>query len=181
MTAHAFSLHRSLSRLGVDAVLFNTSEVVPSTNLRYLSGFTGSDASILITKTERLLFTDGRYKTQAAEQVPDFRIRVVRNKYAALAGALKSLGVKRLGIESPRISHEFVTNLARRVPEARIVPLRRRFLEEFRICKDVEEKEKILKDWNRTGKVRNAWAGMPGTLLKSILTEMCRQKNLYDC
>ncbi len=145
MTVHALSIHRRLARMGVDAVLFNTSEVVPSSNLRYLSGFSGSDASILITKTERLLFTDGRYKTQVKEQVPDFRSRVVRNKIAALAGALKSSGVKRLGIESPRISYEFVLNLSRRIPDVEILPLKRKFLEEFRIYKDSEEKERIKK------------------------------------
>ncbi|MDQ7783232.1 MAG: aminopeptidase P family protein [Desulfomonilaceae bacterium] len=143
MTERALLLHRRLASLGVDAVLFNTSEVVPSTNLRYLSGFCGSDASLLITRTERLLFTDGRYKTQAKEQVTGFRIRVVRNKPAALAGALKSSGVKRLGIESPRISYEFVTRLARRVPGVEIVPLKERFLEEFRICKADWERERI--------------------------------------
>ncbi len=143
MTVHALSLHRRLARLGVDAILFNTSEVVQSTNLRYLSGFHGSDASILISRNERLLFTDGRYKTQVKEEAPDFRAHVVRNKLAALASALKSLGVRRLGIESPRISYEFVTSLARRVPDVDIVPLKRRFLEELRIRKDVDEIERI--------------------------------------
>ncbi|MFH1116229.1 MAG: Xaa-Pro peptidase family protein [Pseudomonadota bacterium] len=145
MTAHAVMLHRRLAGLGVDAVLLNTSEVIQSTNLRYLSGFNGSDAAILISRNERLLFTDGRYKTQVKEQVPDFRAHVVRNKIAALAGAVRSLGVKRLGIESGRISYEFVTSLGRRIPEVDIVPLKRRFVEELRIRKDAEEIERIRK------------------------------------
>ncbi len=68
MTDQLLGLHRRLERLGVDALLFSTSEAVTSVNVRHLSGFTGSEAAILITLTERHLFTDGRYKTQAAEE-----------------------------------------------------------------------------------------------------------------
>ena len=145
MTTKAYSLHQRLSRLGVDALLFNTSEVLPSTNLRYLTGFSGSDASILITRAERILFTDGRYKTQVQEEVPDFRARVVRNKPAAVAAAVKSSGVKRLGIEGQRVSYEFVAHLVRRLPQVEVVPLKRKFLEDLRICKDAVEKASIKK------------------------------------
>jgi Xaa-Pro aminopeptidase len=143
MTDKVITLHRRLSRLGVDAMLFNTSEVVPSTNVRYLTGFTGSDASVLITGSERLLFTDGRYKTQARDQATGFRVRVVRNKLAALANAIKSAQIKRLGIEGPRLSYEFVSQLTRRVSNVEIVALKRKFLEDLRILKDSEEKETI--------------------------------------
>ena len=40
-----------ISKLGLDGVLLNTSEITRSFNLRYLSGFSGSDATILITRT----------------------------------------------------------------------------------------------------------------------------------
>jgi Xaa-Pro aminopeptidase len=38
-------------------------------NVRYLTGFTGSAALLLVTDDEALLVTDGRYRTQAAEQL----------------------------------------------------------------------------------------------------------------
>ena len=38
-------------------------------NIRYLTGFTGSAALLLVTGDEALLVTDGRYRTQAAEQL----------------------------------------------------------------------------------------------------------------
>ena len=38
-------------------------------NIRYLTGFTGSAALLLITEDDALLVTDGRYRTQAAEQL----------------------------------------------------------------------------------------------------------------
>ncbi len=40
----------------------------------YYSGFTGSTATLWISKHERLLFTDFRYLSQAAEQCPDFEV-----------------------------------------------------------------------------------------------------------
>ncbi|MHB8204408.1 MAG: aminopeptidase P family N-terminal domain-containing protein, partial [Desulfomonilaceae bacterium] len=38
-------IRRKLQKLKLDAILLNTSEITRSTNLRYLSGFTGSDAA----------------------------------------------------------------------------------------------------------------------------------------
>jgi len=140
MTLPFLSLHGRLARLGVDAVLFNTSDAVPSKNVRYLSGFTGSDASVLITRTERHLFTDGRYMTQARAQAPAFRISIVRNKLDALARCLATSGVHRLGIEAPRISYEFTSQLVRRLPALKLVPFKRQFLDDLRIRKTPEEK-----------------------------------------
>ncbi|MBC8164526.1 MAG: aminopeptidase P family N-terminal domain-containing protein, partial [Bryobacteraceae bacterium] len=47
----------------VDALLVSA----PS-NIRYLSGFTGSNAALLISRDSATLFTDSRYTIQAAEQ-----------------------------------------------------------------------------------------------------------------
>jgi Xaa-Pro aminopeptidase len=129
----------------VDAVLFGTSEIIPSTNLRYLTGFTGSDASVLITRSARHLFTDGRYRFQARRETSEMTVHVVRRKFDALARYIKREGVQRLGIESARLSHEFVTTLANRVPDVEMVPLSRRFLEGLRIRKGPEEKKKLAK------------------------------------
>ncbi len=143
MTAPVIALHKRLGRLGADALLFNTSETLASLNVSYLTGFTGSEASVLITRNERHLFTDGRYKTQATQQSPEFQVYVVRNRLDALSRALRGAGIRRLAIEAPRVSHEFVTSLIRKMPELELVPFRRNFLERLRIHKTAEEKLKI--------------------------------------
>jgi Xaa-Pro aminopeptidase len=143
MKNRASVFHTRLGKLGLDAVMFNTSEVAASPNVTYLSGFTGSDATVLITPAERHLFTDGRYKTQAEQEATGFQIHVVRSKLDALAHALKGAGLRRLGMEGSRISYDFVTALVRRFPDLRPIPLKRPFLEGLRIVKDGEEKEKI--------------------------------------
>ena len=143
MKYYALTIHQHLGRLGVDGVLLNTSEGLASANLRYLTGFTGSDASVLLTKTERSLFTDGRYKTQAHQQAKGFAVRVVRRKIDALASAIKKARIRRLGIEPSRVSHEFVMALSRKIGDVEIVPVRRTFLERMRVSKTPREMETI--------------------------------------
>ncbi len=45
-------------------------------DIRYLSGFTGSSAALALTRRSARLFTDGRYTTQASEEVTAPQIRV---------------------------------------------------------------------------------------------------------
>ncbi len=79
---------------GLDAVL-----VTNLLNVRYLTGFTGSNAGLLVrTDGADLLGTDGRYTTQAGQQVPDVELLVDRGTVAALARVAAGLGA--LGYES---------------------------------------------------------------------------------
>src|SRR5689334_24288542 len=48
----------------VDALL-----VTSLANVRYLTGFSGSSALLLVTQRDTLLITDFRYQTQAADEV----------------------------------------------------------------------------------------------------------------
>src|SRR5690606_10651728 len=52
-------------------------------NIRYLTGFTGSNAVLLLVtddpdETNTVVCTDGRYVTQVAQQVPDLRAEIAR-------------------------------------------------------------------------------------------------------
>lgn len=59
-------------------------------NIRYLTGFTGSAAALWVAAGDgpeekaTVLCTDGRYRTQAAAQVPDLRALIDRRYGAAL-------------------------------------------------------------------------------------------------
>ncbi len=59
-----------LDKLGCDSAL-----ITNRVNIHYLSGFTGSAGVLLISKSERLLFTDFRYIEQATEQAKAFEIK----------------------------------------------------------------------------------------------------------
>jgi Xaa-Pro aminopeptidase len=57
-------LRPALREAGADSLLVTT-----AANVRYLTGFSGSASLLLVTGDEALLVTDGRYRTQAAEQL----------------------------------------------------------------------------------------------------------------
>ena len=57
-------LQAGLADAGIDALL-----VTNLTNVRYLTGFTGSAGRVLVTEAGLVLFTDGRYGEQAAAQL----------------------------------------------------------------------------------------------------------------
>ncbi|CAN5500814.1 Xaa-Pro peptidase family protein [soil metagenome] len=70
-------------------------------NVRYLSGFSGSNAALLVYGDGRpaVLSTDGRYRTQAANQAPDLEVVIERSCARYLAGRAAGDGVRRLGFE----------------------------------------------------------------------------------
>ncbi len=71
-------------------------------NVRYLSGFTGSNGALLVFADDRgaVLATDGRYRTQAAEQAPELEIAIERALGRHLAARAAGGGVGKLGFES---------------------------------------------------------------------------------
>ena len=68
ISARRDRLRRRLAAADLDAML-----VTDLVNVRYLSGFTGSNAALLVfaERDTPVLATDGRYVTQAAAQAPD--------------------------------------------------------------------------------------------------------------
>lgn len=77
-------------------------------NVRYLTGFTGSAAMLLVSEEAAVLVSDGRYRDQAAEQLGaagvEARIEIGRpaQQLAALERATK--GLRRLGLEADHIT-----------------------------------------------------------------------------
>lgn len=48
-------------------------------NVRYLTGFTGSNAALLVSKDNAIVATDSRYEIQVRDQVPEFEAVIGRN------------------------------------------------------------------------------------------------------
>ncbi|MGC8659871.1 MAG: M24 family metallopeptidase [Desulfomonilaceae bacterium] len=136
-------IREKLKRLKYDAVLLNTSEITRSANVRYLSGFTGSDAALLISQNRLDLFTDGRYKTQSKNECTGFQIHVTRNKISSIVKLLRRLGVNHLGIEGTRISFDFVAALKRAAKEVSVFPLKNKDLVDLRLFKNGPEVDAI--------------------------------------
>ncbi len=77
-------------------------------NRRYLSGFTGSSGTLLITPDHALLFTDGRYTIQAAREAPAFTLHETlspeRTLHTLLIEVLSELAVDLVGFEAAHVS-----------------------------------------------------------------------------
>jgi Xaa-Pro aminopeptidase len=76
-------------------------------NVRYLTGFTGSNASLLVHvdgDAASRFCTDGRYGGQSAAEVPDLDRVIDRAGPVVLARAAGELGVTRLGFESDAVT-----------------------------------------------------------------------------
>ena len=90
----------------MEAFVLLVLERVNSENCHYISGFRGSSAALVIDGKNATLVTDGRYRTQAAEQSP-FRLVVQSDVPLAswVAKAVADAGWGAVGFESDRISH----------------------------------------------------------------------------
>lgn len=80
-------------------------------NVRYLSGFTGSNAVLLLSADQAILFTDPRYQTQAGQE-SDCDVKIVKGPLLIeVARWVQRLRVKSLAIEESRISYHDYINL----------------------------------------------------------------------
>lgn len=97
------ALLEGLTAAHVDGLL-----VTSLANVRYLTGFSGSSALLLVSQREALLITDFRYQTQAAEEVGD-SARVLIEPQSLWAGLWQQLGqqpgIQVLGFESAHLLH----------------------------------------------------------------------------
>ncbi|MFI5608129.1 M24 family metallopeptidase [Amycolatopsis sp. NPDC051903] len=100
------SLRSLITESGVDALL-----VTDLLNIRYLTGFTGSNAALLVHaggEDKTVFCTDGRYTTQSAAEVPDLERVMGRASARVLAdlAAREHSAYGRTGFESQHVSVE---------------------------------------------------------------------------
>jgi Xaa-Pro aminopeptidase len=109
-------------------------------NVRYLTGFTGSNAALLIRAGDAtpVLATDGRYRTQAAQQAPDVELVIERAVAPTLAARAAALGVDRLGFESHVVTVDGYVALTTVAGDTQLVPFAGR-VEALREVKDAGE------------------------------------------
>ncbi len=107
-------------------------------NIRYLSGFTGSNAALLVTRDRALLFTDPRYQAQAPQEC-DCEVKIAKGPLAAEVHKwLKRLKLKTLGFEQNRISYEGYSELRDGIEGIRFKPIAG-MVEALRLVKSAAE------------------------------------------
>jgi len=132
-------LRRRFGEAGCDALL-----VTRLVNIRYLTGFTGSAALLLVRPDELVFVTDGRYRDQSALELGEAGVEA-RVRVGLSAGTQKEFlqeeaaGVERLGLEASSVSwatlRRYETDW---FPDAELVPTEG-LVEELRKVKDAGE------------------------------------------
>ena len=92
-------------------------------NVRYLTGFTGSNGALLLTSGRALLFTDPRYQIQAGQE-SDCEVRIAKGPLLKEAASwVKRLGLKAVAIERNRISFENYEQMKEYAGRIRLKPV----------------------------------------------------------
>jgi Xaa-Pro aminopeptidase len=131
-------------RQGLDAVL-----VTNLLNVRYLTGFTGSNGVLLLRADGAdVLGTDGRYTTQAGTQAPDVELLIDRGTVSAVAREAVRSGAGRLGFESHEVTVDGYAGLEKVLAEEASGPTPElvsieRAVEDLRAIKDEGEIESL--------------------------------------
>jgi Xaa-Pro aminopeptidase len=111
-----FQARRRTVSAGLDRRKLDALLVAFSPNLRYLSGFTGSNGNLLLTPQRSILFTDPRYRIQAALETT-CEVRIAKGTLAAAIGtAIARLGLKRIGYEPARMTCDLFESLKAKLP-----------------------------------------------------------------
>ena len=92
-------LHDVLKAEKLDAII-----IFGLPNIRYLTGFTGTDGVFLMTENTSVFLTDPRYFSQAQNQVSADNIQCYKNKLKAVADTIVSSGCKRVGLDAEVVS-----------------------------------------------------------------------------
>jgi len=114
-------------------------------DVRYLSGFTGSSAALAVTRRAARLFTDGRYKSQAAEEVQAARVEIVTGAPAVAAAQWLSAqpGIENAGFDPAWTTvaelSRWKAGLTSKLRRKFLVPLAEPLVESLRFTKDVDE------------------------------------------
>ena len=106
-------LLKIMQKYQVDAYFISKYE-----NVRYLSGYTGRDAWLLITLEEAYLLTDPRNEEQAEKECSDYKIvnwQIYGNVASCVGELVKKNHVEKLAYEKKAVSIQLYHNLSEKV------------------------------------------------------------------
>jgi Xaa-Pro aminopeptidase len=126
-------LRQQLPDVGADAFLATS-----LANVRYLTGFTGSNGQVLVSADRGAFFTDGRYDRQSSHEVPDLERVIYPMEFAvAFAEVCRQLGISSVAFEEDDVTVGGHAALAKAGIE--LVPTRQ-VVERLRWVKEASER-----------------------------------------
>ncbi len=129
-------LRRRLKKAGIEALL-----VTDTTNVTYLTGFTGDDSFLLVTRSDALLLSDFRFIEQLAEECPGLEVsirKVGTEMHEAVGAALQACKLGSVGIEATSMTVDLLERLTQQAEGVEFVPTKQ-LVEQFREIKDRDE------------------------------------------
>ena len=172
------ALRDKLARADVDGLLVSS---LP--NIRYLTGFSGSNALVVVTPRECVLFTDFRYATQVRDEVSvHVNVQIVAlSLWTGLWNWLGAVtGVERIGFESMHLLHRDFQRLLEQGAKWQWRP-RVDDVESLRESKDAEELRCIrvavgIAERALTSTLSKVRAGLTETQIAGILEHHLRDE-----
>lgn len=144
-------------------------------NIGWLSGFTGSNAFILLTPERALFATDSRYTTQAERECPGFElVKLATSAPDEIIGLLTGLSAARIGFEAGHLTFQQHETYAEKMPPGTAFLPTVRLIEDLRMVKDAEEIARIEAACALTDR---AWEHIlpflkPGAVERDIMLEL---------
>lgn len=128
------NLQERMSDANVDAFF-----TLSAPSMRYLTGFTGEEAYLLVLREGMHLVVDGRFTTQAQEECPWVDVIEYAGHFSKTIGALLVAGHAHwLGFEKDRVSFAQVEQMRAAFPSGTMVPTES-VVEGMRVVKDAHE------------------------------------------
>lgn len=123
-----------LNNLNLDGMMITNPQ-----NRRYLSGFTGSAGTLLISSTQAVIVTDFRYWEQVNQEVTEFELyKQGPNLWQSVLQCVTGFGWRRVGFEASITYHEYQVLKDAAPPGLELYPLNDS-VEQMRWIKDAAE------------------------------------------
>jgi Xaa-Pro aminopeptidase len=129
-------LRREIHKARIEALL-----VTDPTNVTYLTGFTGDDSYLLVTRRDAVLLSDFRFIEQLQQECPglDVSIRKLGTElHEAAADAIRACKARPVGVEAASITLDLFVRLTEALEGVEFVPTKR-LVEHLREIKDRDE------------------------------------------
>ena len=118
LSARISCIRQKFSDYKIDSLIF-----LNMNNIRYMSGFAGSDGILIIGENRTILLVDGRYITQAKLEAAGAEIIEYKDKIKGIIQAVQELNLKHIGFEAGSIAVQMYNQLIRELQDEVLVPL----------------------------------------------------------
>jgi Xaa-Pro aminopeptidase len=118
LTTRISRIRQKFSDYKIDSLIFFNMN-----NIRYMSGFTGSDGILIIGENRTALLVDGRYITQAKLEVAGAEIIEYKDKMKGIIQTVQELNLKYIGFEAGSITVQTYNQWTRQLHDEVLVPL----------------------------------------------------------